>query len=168
MTRRQQSAIAAAFIFLQAGCALRPVSIDNVIGPNPYLPPNPSGKGTLEVFTAKEMETQAWDGFENMRRTGYYIYDGTGKLIAHVGDNNLGKYDSTPASIALAPGSYKITALMAEYLGQWVSVPVRIESGMATQVHLDKDWSPPNSTAGSNFVHAPGGGWIGWSANASR
>lgn len=154
-------------VLLLSGCALHPVPIADAVGPNPFLAQNPSGKGAVQVFTAKEMETQAWDGFENMRRTGYYIYNDAGKLIAHIGDNNLGKYDSTPAKVPLASGSYHITALMAEDLGEWVSVPVGVKPGVTTEIHLDKNWSPPAYSAETNFV-GTNGCWIGWRAKSSR
>ena len=84
-----------------------------------------------------------------------------GKLVKDVGNTN-GHYDTAPETVPLPPGNYTVKARAKDYLS--VLVPVVIEAGRITSVHLDDRWHPPKSTPTTEFVFEPGGQPVGWSA----
>ena len=101
------------------------------------------------------------------QRTDYYIYDSGGKETQHVADNNKGHFEAVPRRIQLPPGNYSVKALAAVGLGEWITVPVVIEPGRTTEVHLNGAWRPPADTPKRDLVQSPGGFPMGWRAPGS-
>ena len=153
-----------ALALLSAGCST-PTALDTPIGPNPQTAKFASATGTLRVYSAKEKEDNV--GFEQPyeQRTDYSIYDANGKEVKGVLDNNKGEFEAVPRGVRLEPGTYKIKALAAVGLGEWISVPVVIEAGRTTEVHLNGQWRPPSDTPGNEIVKAPSGFPMGWRAS---
>ncbi|HEY3857601.1 MAG TPA: hypothetical protein VGO67_24730 [Verrucomicrobiae bacterium] len=153
----------AAVAGMLSGCATSTV-LRVPVGPDPASASVGGVDGTLKVFSAKEQEDNV--GFENPynQRTDYYVYDSNGKEAQHVTDNNKGHFEAIPRGIELPPGRYSVKALAAVGLGEWVTVPVVIESGRTTEVHLNGSWRPPSDTPQREIVQSPGGFPMGWRA----
>ena len=134
------------------------------IGPNPIVAAKAGSNGDLQVFSATVEQNDVGYEFPYFQRTDYYIFDSNGKQREHVSDNNRGHFDDTPRAIQLPPGTYKVKALMAEGFGQWMILPVVVEPGRTTRVHLNGHWEPPPDTPKSELVQAPGRGPVGWRA----
>ncbi len=67
--------------------------------------------------------------------------------------------------IHLRAGKYTVKALAAVGYGEWLSVPVVVEAGKTTEVHLNGQWKAPDSTWGEDLVFSPSGLPMGWRAN---
>jgi hypothetical protein len=151
---------------LLLGCSTTPVALAPV-GPNPTRAANMSANGQLEVYSA--LQTQR-DGNEYdpdpawYQHTDYMVYDLNGKRVRHV-FNTVGHYEEAPNVITLPAGSYLVAA-RAQGLLQ-VKVPVVIESGRTTRVHLDAKWRVPAGTSKGELVEIPGGYPVGWRADAA-
>lgn len=50
----------------------------------------------------------------------------------------------------------------------WVSVPVTIERGQTTKLHLDDNWKPPSDTSKAELVSLPNGNPVGWQAESTK
>ena len=142
---------------LLTGC----ISVHDVFSP---VGPNPAGlagagpNGQLEVFSALEGRTEG-DNPTWFQHSHYYIYNQQGKPLKHV-YNTVGYYDEAPQHITLPAGTYLVRARAKDYF--WVEVPVVIQSGRSTMVHLDDGWAPPAETSKTKLVYAPNGQPIGW------
>jgi hypothetical protein len=158
--------LAAAVVGMLAGCSTTPTELREPVGPDPFADRSADHDGVLRVFTATDEENDV--GFQTPygQRTDYAIYDWNGRLLTHVRDNNKGHFDGTPRAMHLPPGIYRIRALAAVGLGEWISVPVVIESGRTTDVHLNGHWRPPADSPETALVHAPEGSPIGWRATS--
>jgi hypothetical protein len=153
---------------LLASCAAQPITLAPV-GPNPFAGGSASiGAGRLQVFSslAEQSDNQnqgstdpapAWH-----QHTDYNVYDTGGKLVKHV-DNTVGHYSTSPRLVSLRPGNYIVRAQAKEE--QSVNVPVVIEPGRTTKVHLDENWRPPEGTQKTEVVSAPGNYPVGWRAD---
>jgi hypothetical protein len=93
------------------------------------------------------------------QHTAYYIYDLHGKIVKHV-DNTIGRYEQAPKLLPLPAGRYLVKAKANDFL--WVAVPVTIERGRTTRVHLADNWKPPLDTSKAELVSMPNGNPIGW------
>ena len=144
---------------LLLGCST-PVAVGPV-GPNPAALENPARNGRLEVFSALAPRTEGnnptW-----YQHTDYTVYSQQGKVVKRV-DNADGYYSSEPRLVSLPPGKYLVKAEAKDYLS--VAVPVVIDSGRITKVHLDDTWRPADNRK-TALVTLPGGNPIGWSAYA--
>jgi hypothetical protein len=149
--------LGATMTLLFAGCASTPVVLSPV-GPNPAGRETTDLKGQLRVYSALEGRSEG-DNPAWYQHTDYYIYSPQGRLIKRV-NNRTGYYAKAPPLIALPAGKYLLKAQAEDYL--WVEVPVVIESGRATQVHLDDSWSPPVNTPKAEIVNVPAGYPVGW------
>jgi hypothetical protein len=118
--------------------------------------------GQLEVYSA--LQTRR-DGNEYdpdplwHQHTDYTVYDSDGKRVEHV-FNTIGHYEEAPRVITLPAGRYVVSARAQGYLR--VRVPVEIEGGRTTRVHLDAKWKPPVNTPKAELVEVPGGYPVGW------
>jgi len=142
------------------GCATTPVALAPV-GPNPAGAKFLGRNGQLEVYSAT---VGRWEGTNPTWRqhSDYFLYNRQGREIAHV-FNAPGYYATEPRSVALPPGLYRVKARAKDFPN--VSVPVVIEAGRITRVHLDDAWQP--SSAGlAGLVSLPAGYPVGWSAGA--
>jgi hypothetical protein len=155
--------LGAGLVSLLTGCASTPVALVPV-GPNPAGIGSMASNGQLQVFSSlagrSEGDNPTW-----YQHTDYYIYSMQGKLMEHV-DNTTGYYASTPPAIALAAGNYLVKAQAEDYL--WVDVPVVIERGRTTRVHMDDNWKPPAATPKRELVSMPNGNPVGWRAESTK
>jgi hypothetical protein len=154
--------MSAAFIPFLTGCASHPTALASV-GPDPHGPgPGPVANGHLEVFTATQKSPRV-DNDETRRfdlHTGYEIYDASGKSIKYVA-NHTSNLDEWPDKVALASGAYQIVA-ESTWCGL-VALPVVIQNGKTTTVHLDDNWFPSSKIAPQELVFLPNGETVGWS-----
>ncbi len=144
--------------FLLAGCAT-PVALTPV-GPNPAGRENTAADGDLVVFSrlhgCSEGNNPVW-----YQHSDYNIYNLQGKLVKHVG-NAIGRYEQAPLVVALPSGNYLVRSRANDYLR--VEVPVIIERGRTTRVHLDGGWKYPAGTPMNELVSLPDGNPVGWRA----
>ncbi len=147
-------------ILLLVGCSSTPIVLAPV-GPNPVGVKSMASQGNLQVFSdlvgRTEGDNPAW-----YQHTAYYIYDLHGKMVKHV-DNTVGRYEQAPRLVALPPGKYLVKAKANDFL--WVAVPVTIEPGRTTRVHLADNWTPPLDASKRELVSLPNGNPIGWRAD---
>jgi len=118
--------------------------------------------GYLRVFTERELVTEGFDEGANpshYQHTDYRVYDERGKSVRYVG-NSVGEYDSSPRVISLPPGRYIVRARAKDYLS--VEVPVVVEPGRTTSVHLDDRWTPAPEATTNELVFEPDGKPVGW------
>jgi len=148
------------WLFCKSSAAVVPA----MVGPNPFSPQNSSASGQLEVFSALEGRSEgnnpSWH-----QHADYYLCDQQGRHLRHV-DNTVGYYAQAPRVITLPPGKYLVKAPAKDAL--WLEVPVVIESGRITKVHLDGDWKLPADTSETKFVDAPAGYPVGWRAGDAQ
>jgi hypothetical protein len=134
------------------------------VGPNPYSIQSHSVSGQLEVFSKLKWHSEGnnppWH-----QHVGYYVYDRQGHELQHV-DNTVGYYASAPRTITLPAGQYLIKAPAKG--GDMVDVPVVIEAGRVTRVHLDGAWKLPANTPATEFVSSPAGYPVGWRVGGSQ
>ena len=97
------------------------------------------------------------------QHTDYTIYNLQGDRVEHV-FNPVGHYENAPSVTSLPPGKYMVVARAQGYLR--VNVPVLIEAGRTTRVHLDARWHAPPNTPASELVQMPNGYQVGWRAPA--
>jgi len=148
----------ASLIALLPGCATRPVSIAPV-GPTPTGQPTafvPTGR--LQVFS----DTETHEIGENTvyyPHTSYNIHDQSGKIVEYV-PNHTGVMDGSPSTVSIPAGQYNVVAESSSY-GR-VTVPVVIEGGKTTVVHLDREWQPAAKTPSNDLVYLPDGEAVGW------
>jgi hypothetical protein len=150
---------------LQSSCASKPLALAPV-GPDAGSQPLRMAQGRLQVFSATEKSIPFGSDdptFFNLH-TGYEIYDADGKSVKFV-MNHASDQDEWPDTVGLAPGNYRILAA-STWRGQ-VSVPVLIEQGKTTVVHLDNNWFPAKNAGSNSLVYLPNGEAVGWSAAAN-
>jgi hypothetical protein len=175
--------LGAALIPVFAGCASNPV-VTAPVGPGPveHSASNANSdlkvtsdtedhvasgaavgrtKGYVQVFSAtqKSLAVSSEDSFHSDQHTGYEIYGSSGDLVKLVA-NHLGDMDEWPDTVALSPGAYKIVAQSSRC--GLVAVPVVIQGGKTTIVHLDDNWFPATGSGTNRIVCLPNGEPIGW------
>jgi len=147
-----------------AGCASTPVALGPV-GPNPLSDIGMASEGQLQVFSSLAQESDDQNqGSEDpvwYQHTDYTIRDLHGRLVRRV-DNTVGHYSQAPRVVTLPPGRYLVKAHAKDYLQ--VEVPVTIERGRTTRVHLDDNWKPPAVAPKRDVVSMPDGTPVGWRA----
>lgn len=155
--------LSAGLFSVLVGCSSTPVALAPV-GPNPAGLERPASDGQLQVFTSligrSEGNNPAWS-----QHTGYYIFDLNGRLIKHV-HNTIGRYAEAPSRVMLPAGKYLVKAQANDYF--WVSVPVTIERGRTTRIHLDDNWKLPADASKSELVSLPNGNPVGWRAESTK
>ncbi len=147
----------AGLILLLVGCSSTPVVLAPV-GPKPVGGESASPRGNLQVFSDLVGRTEG-DNPTWYQHTAYYIYDPYGKMVKHV-DNTVGRYEQAPKLVPLPAGRYLVKAKANNFL--WVAVPVTIERGRTTRVHLADHWKPPFDASKKELVSMPDGNPIGW------
>jgi hypothetical protein len=155
-------------VSLLVGCSSTPVALAPV-GPNPVGVQRTASKGELQVFSnLDEQSDDQNQGSEDPvwhQHTDYRIYDLHGKLVKRV-DNTIGHYEQAPRLVALPAGKYLVKAQAKDYLR--VEVPVTIEPGRVTRVHLDDNWKLPADTSKRELVSMPNGNPVGWRAESTK
>jgi hypothetical protein len=148
---------------LLVGCSSTPVALAPV-GPNPFGGESIVSEGGLQVFSSlighSEGNNPTWYQHSN-----YYIYDLHGKLVKLV-NNTVGYYAKVPRQVALPAGRYLVQAQANDNL--WVDVPVTIERGRTTKVHLDGNWKLPADTQNRELVCMPNDNPVGWRAESTK
>lgn len=160
--------LAASMILGLAGCA-SPVILAPV-GPNPVGRESVASMGALQVFTRVveqfDDQNQAGDGVSGWpQHSDYVIYNLHGKRVKHV-YNSIGHYETAPRIVTLPPGRYIVAAEANETLR--VRVPVEIERGRVSRIHLDNCWKPPGTTPKIELVSMPSGSPVGWRADTGN
>ncbi len=144
------------------GCVTAPLVLAPV-GPNPAGAQAKGTNGELEVFSAllpqSEGDTPAWYQHED-----YVVYNFKGKRVRYV-DNSAGYYESAPRIVTLPAGEYRVRADAANALR--ADVPVVIEPGRTTRVHLDDHWTPPPDVRKRALVFDSDGAPVGWRAEST-
>jgi hypothetical protein len=127
--------IGSAIIPFLAGCASKPITLP-VVGPEPTSRATVDSKGYLQVFSATEKSSSVAsdDPTSFNLHTGYDINDESGKSVKFV-PNHASNMDESPDTVRLPAGKYNIVAVSTS-CGQ-VTVPVVIQNGKTTIVHLD-------------------------------
>jgi hypothetical protein len=154
---------AAAMILGMAGCATSPVVLAPV-GPNPSARADKLAMGQLEVFSATEQNSDEYNHVW-FQRTDYDIYNLSGGKVKHV-FNAVALYKPAPRVVALPPGRYIVEAEGRDALR--VKVPVEIERGRTSRIHLDDNWQPPATAPRDELVSMPSGSLVGWRADATN
>ena len=152
----------AGLALLLTGCTSTPVVLAPV-GPSPAAIGRAGSNGQLVVYSAWQGRTEGNNPVWH-QHSDYVLYDPQGRRLRYV-DNTVGNYERTPRVVTLPAGKYFVKAQAEDYLG--VKVPVVIEPGRTTRVHLDGDWKPPVATPTTELVSVPAGYPVGWRAPAS-
>jgi hypothetical protein len=152
-----------------AGCATPPVVLGPV-GPNPVGRESGASGGALQVFSRgveqSDDQDQGGDGTSAWyQHADYDIYNLHGKRVKHV-DNAAGHYETAPRVVTLPPGRYMVVAEAKG--GLRVKVPVNIERGRMSRIHLDGRWNPPAGAPRDEWVSLPSGSPVGWRAVAGK
>ncbi len=166
------------------GCSSIPVATSvQPVGPSPTASPAAIRDGWLRVYSAREpaeldpnLAERLWD--ENLGRsdllydsahTDYSIFNPNGTLVERV-RNAHGLTDTDPVLVELPPGQYTIAAQAEEDSGEvvGVTIPVVIERGKRTTVHLTGDWRPSGRFVSSEIVKLPDGQIAGWRAEVAQ
>jgi hypothetical protein len=139
------------------------------VGPDPSGFENPSASGQLEVYSglAMQSDNQNQGSHDSVwyQHTDYAIYDLQGKMVRDVG-NTIGHYEEAPRCMVLPAGKYVVQAQANDYLQ--VRVPVTIERGRTTTVHLDDNWNMPAGVPATALVSLPNGQAVGWRASSTN
>jgi hypothetical protein len=117
----------------------------------------------LKVFSLMDAQSEGDDPIW-YQHSPYRIYDREGKPIKYVG-NTVGRWDETPETVTLSPGLYTIKARAEGY--RLAEVPVTIEPGRTTSVHLESGWNPTEARPGVEITRASAGYAVGWRAASS-
>jgi hypothetical protein len=158
--------IGAGIIPFLAGCVSAPMVLAPV-GPDAIGRAVPGSKGYLQVFSAteKSMPIASDDPAYFNLHTGYDINDAAGKSVRFV-PNHASNMDEWPDEVTLTAGNYNIVA--ESTCCGLVTVPVIIQAGKITDVHLDGNWWPPSKTSTNQLVYLPDGEAVGWSSSTVK
>lgn len=165
--------LGAAVASLMLGCSTTrystPIALAPV-GPNPEQTASATADGQLVVYsglhTRKDEPSNATYFNQTWKQhSSYDIYNQQGHRLRHVG-NAVGHYAEAPSPVSLPPGQYVVKAQDKD--DNWVQVPVIIESGHVTSVHLDGRWHPGTDVPNSALVFAPSGIPVGWRPDAAK
>lgn len=150
-----------------AGCAYfnRPNILLDPVGPPPRsVGTTDSPDGWLVVYSAWGGGGPPGESSDTPvnHHSDYKIYSSDGKLFKTV-NNWTGTYSDDPATVSLLPGRYTVATSVSSL--QSVTVPVVIETGKTTSVHLDgSELTAGGQTSTNDFVRLPDGSIIGWRA----
>ena len=147
-----------------AGCASTPLALSPV-GPGPNNRPalaQKSSEGHLQVFSAREKSNEIGFNTYFYPHSGYRINDADGKTVSYV-PNHLSDMDEYPDQVTLPAGNYQVVA-RSTWSGQ-VIVPVVIENGNTTVVHLDDSAWTPSGAAADQLVYLPNKEAVGWGSS---
>ena len=131
------------------------------VGPRPLSSYRGKAHGFLKVYSATDAHGDGDTVY--YPHTAYSIYSEDGKLVKKVRNANSST-DEEPDLVTLPEGSYAVEA-EAEHQAS-VKVPVIIEGGRLTSVHLDGDWKGKDveEVDKADLVKLPDGEVVGWRA----
>src|SRR5262245_7524685 len=141
--------------------AVPPTMVRDTVGPQVAVA-GTEHEGYLSVYTATAWETADDDGGSTLDYTDYDVNSLEGVLFRHVLNGG-----QDPDRVTLPAGRYTIVA-DSETSGM-VSVPVVIQAGRVTLVHLDQEKDSKEAFAGidsARLVRLPNGQAIGFRAQA--
>jgi hypothetical protein len=150
-------------ILLISGCATnQPQLVLAPVGPPPGMSSSGNSQGSLVVFSA--FDSTGIHGMDRQAHTSYKILSEDGKLLQKV-RNDPGNLIGGPTSVQLAAGSYRVVAHANGY--GLVTVPVVVQGGKETIIHLEGGGSWPNreEMIQANAVRLPDGRVVGWRAD---
>jgi hypothetical protein len=150
---------------LLAGCAFHKSAIVTApVGPPPQGTSTNGPTGTLVVYSARDPHCDVKELPYLCPHTDYAIYSSTGALVQKV-HNSTDAVIEWPANIQLPEGSYRVETQASSC--QKVTVPVVIQAGRVTTVHLQPSPSVQSDVAlvQSNPVRLPTGVIVGWRAD---
>ncbi len=164
-----------------AGCASVPeVVVLEPVGPSGGVQAAGPGNGSVRVYSARQrapVDLNAEEFFWNndfgkneflygTTRTAYTILDKDGKVFRHVDNKQVAK-DGKPPLVTLPAGRYTVDTL-AEVPGgltETVRVPLIVETGLITSVHLEPGWKPAQEIFNPDtLVRLADGRFIGYRA----
>jgi len=150
-------------IALITGCATDPKnSTVAEVGPGRLSTSDGDRQGILLVHSAREASMNAP---EQRFHSSYKILSADGALLQTV--SNQGRNYRDPEPVSLPPGRYSVVARARNY--GTLTVPVVIEAGKTTLVHLDSCNRPVSrDDPSTDFVRLPNGQFIGWKAAAGK
>lgn len=149
--------VSAAMISFLAGCASKPTAIAPV-GPGPASHQTSNSRGFLKVYSETETHEIGGNSYY-YPHTGYAVYAESGVCLKRVA-NHVGDMDELPMLVAMPVGHYTVVAESAAY-GR-VRVPVVIEAGRTTNVHLNRDFGKQPQSSADELVRMPDGEIVGW------
>jgi hypothetical protein len=153
--------ISVSIMLLLSSCALTPIAVDPV-GPAPTgskpVALNWTGQGWLRVYTATDIVPDGKTAFF-YPHTGYEVYTESGKLLEYV-PNHVEATDESATLLQIHAGRYRVLAQSERYNA--VSVPVVIQPGKITEVHLGCHWLAPSNASTNEIAYLPDGRPIGW------
>ncbi len=170
--------IAAAGVLIGVtGCASAPkVVVLDRLGPCHTVLASAEGGGSLQVYSARVQAvtdlnalTYFWNNdygknefLYGAAHSDYAVFDANGKRVRQV-RNSRGIDDAEPTPVTLPAGSYTIQAEAEEYPGMTLTVviPVAIESGQLTTVHLEPNWAPAGEMDPGRMVRLADGRVLG-------
>jgi len=151
--------LSGASALLLGSCASAPATIvHETVGPSPTVV-NEEHNGFLKVYSATTWMVDD-DGPSLLKYTNYHIDAADGTLFKEVPND-----DQEPTRVILPKGTYTVVA-QSDTSGK-VSVPVAIETGKTTVLHLEreKDWKEaPAGIPSADLVRLPNGQPIGFRA----
>ena len=151
---------------LSYGCTThQPRLVLGTVGPAPAAFTASASTGTLAVYSAFD-PTPDFNGVPYRRRhSDYQILSPQGQLLQGVQNDNATSWEG-PKRITLPAGNYRVVAHANGY--GLVTVPVLIEPGRVTTVHLEGSASWPDiaELRRSDPVRLPDGEIAGWRAGA--
>ena len=150
-------------IVLASGCAFnRHVVLQTAVGPPPLALASRSAEGGLAVYSALDIGTPG-EAEDVSYHSGYKIYSLDGKMFKYINNRVGPTYIEDPATVSLPPGRYNVVARASAF--GIVTVPVVIEAGKTTFVHLNgSELTVGRQTSTSGFVRLPDGLIVGWRA----
>jgi hypothetical protein len=159
MSRSLSAIIGALFLTGCASTGPTATTVSDPIGPRP-LGLARDYVGFLEVCSATEEHADG-DNTYRYPHTDYQIFTSDGQLFKQV-RNAITLSDESPERVTLPKGRY-VVAAQSETSGL-VNVPVVIETGKTTVLHLErqKDWKPELASRESDLVRLPNGQVIGY------
>ena len=155
----RNTTLSVATVALVASCASAPPTIvHETVGPGPTVV-NEEHNGFLKVYSATEwVADDDWPSL--LKYTNYQIDATDGTSFKKVPND-----EQDPTRVILPRGTYTVVAL-SDTSGK-VSVPVAIETGKTTVVHLEreKDWKEaPAGIPSGDLVRLPNGQSTGFRA----
>src|SRR5262249_11362338 len=136
------------------------------VGPAPFAYPRSTPQGELLVYSALNTGANT-DQNATTHHSDYSIELPDGQRFKYV-NNSWSTFSADPQEVALAPGRYNVAARAIN--SGMVKVPVIIEAGKTTAVHLDgtKPATPSTEPPESDWVRLPNGLLVGWRAGAGN
>ena len=167
MNSKLKFAICGAAICLVGCVAPGSQSVSERVGPEPITTPTAqSSVGTLTVYSAYEVNAD-FNSRDPYRPeySDYKICTEDGTLLQRV-HNDSGTALQDPAGVQLPAGKYRVIA-RANSCG-WVTIPILIQPGRETVLHLEGgvQWPGDTQSTKTNAVRLQDSRIIGWKSGA--